>query len=168
MVGKLGKLLSVSVCQDSCIWHVEHLDKMRSIELLLCPQLLFSWAHGLEVDLGEGASSRQVPSARLSSGCSCVWQAVGRWRVMACWEWSEQWTFMATFELNTTEHIFVAVCDLAVDYINRCTCPFNLQVATQLAPEDLHDLLKPVQLSLALSILPCLAKKVKTVGFWQL
>lgn len=52
---------------------------------------------------------------------------------------------------RTLEHIFVAVCDLALDYVNRCTWPFKLQVATQLAHEDLHDLFRPLWLSSALS-----------------
>lgn len=71
---------------------------------------------------------------------------------------------MATFILNNTEHFFVVVCDLALDYVNSCTWTFKLQVATQLAHEDLHDLCK----SSPLSMLPHLAKNVKTIGFWQL
>lgn len=43
---------------------------------------------------------------------------------------------MATFILNNTEHFFVLVCDLALDYVNSYTWTFELQVATQLAHED--------------------------------
>lgn len=122
------------------------------------------WADGSKVMLGEGASSRYVPSACPScSGCSWVWQAIGSGRMMACWEWSGQWTFMATFNINNTEYIFVVVCDLALDYISRCTWPFKLQVATQLAHGDLHDLFRPVWLSSALS---WLAKKCG--NYWLL
>lgn len=43
---------------------------------------------------------------------------------------------MATLILNNTEHFFVLVCDLALDYVNSYTWTFELQVATQLAHED--------------------------------
>lgn len=51
---------------------------------------------------------------------------------------------MATFFLNNTEHFFVVVCYLALDYANSCTWTFKLQVATQLVHEDLHDLFRAV------------------------
>lgn len=114
---------------------------LGSTEILLCPCLLFSWAPGSVIVLSEGASSRKVPPACPSCwGCSWIWQAAGRRRVMACWEWSGLWTRMATFNLSNTEHVFRGVCDLALDCLNRWTWPFKLQVATQLAHEDLHDL----------------------------
>lgn len=72
---------------------------------------------------------------------------------------------MAIFILGNTEQFFVVVCDLALDYVNSCTWTFKLQVTSQLAHEDLHDLLRPV---ISNSILPHLAKNVKTIGFWQL
>lgn len=153
--------LFMRACQDHGIWHVEHLAKLW--EALSSFSILTYSSAGLV----EGASSRQVPSVCPScSGCSWAWQAVGKGRMMACWEWSGQWTFMATFNLSDTEHIFVAVCDLGLDYINRCTWPFKLQVATQLAHEDLHDLFRPVWLSSALSMVPCLAKKCE--NYWLL
>lgn len=72
---------------------------------------------------------------------------------------------MATFILKTTEHFFVVVCDLALDYVNSCTWTFKLQVAAQLAHEDLHDLFRRV---ISTFYTPSSGKNVKTTGFWQL
>lgn len=78
-------------------------------------------------------------------------------------KWSEQ--LMATFILKNTEHFFVVVCDLALDYLNSCIGHLNYK----LQPSWLMKTCTTYSgQSSALSMLPHLAKNVKTIGFWQL